>query len=96
MSRPGVRGGAWSDEGDEDDEEAITDYYAVLGLHDAATPAEIKKAYRKLVVIWHPDKHPEDPEGAKAMFLEIQAAWDRLQATDEETTVQAIGTGAGY
>ena len=82
MSRPGVRGGAWSDEGDEDDEEAITDYYAVLGLHDAVTPAEIKKAYRKLARQYHPDKNLRNAAQSKRVFQHITEAYDVLSDPD--------------
>ena len=36
---------------------------------------------------WHPDKHPEDPEGAKAKFQEIQRAFTSLMTTDEDEEV---------
>ena len=39
-----------------DEEDAITDYYAVLGLRDSCTQSEIKRAYRKLARQYHPSE----------------------------------------
>ena len=39
---------------------------------------------------WHPDKHPEDPEGAKAKFQEIQRAFTSLMTTDEDEEVRVL------
>ena len=53
-----------------------SDPYAILGVDRNASTDEIKQAYRKLILIWHPDKNP-DPQ-ATAMFQEIQAAYESL------------------
>lgn len=54
------------------------DPYAALGLTKAATAADIKKAYRKLVRTSHPDLHPDDA-GAEARFKVVTAAHDLLK-----------------
>jgi DnaJ family protein B protein 11 len=55
---------------------AATDYYKLLGVPRSASSAEIKKAYRKLSLKYHPDKNPS-PEAA-AKFAEISNAYDVL------------------
>lgn len=57
------------------------DYYDVLGLDKAASGQDIKKAYRKLALKFHPDRNPDDPE-AERSFKEAAEAYEVLQ--DEE------------
>src|SRR4030095_2742319 len=57
------------------------DYYEVLGVQRAATLDDIKKAYRKLAVKYHPDKNPGDAE-AEEKFKEAAEAYGVL--SDEE------------
>jgi DnaJ family protein C protein 7 len=53
------------------------DYYKILGLEKDCTEQEIKKAYRKLAIVHHPDKNPGDEEAADR-FKEIQEAHETL------------------
>lgn len=53
------------------------DYYEVLGVQRGASNDEIKKAYRRLAMKYHPDRNPDDPE-ALDRFKEVQAAYDIL------------------
>lgn len=57
------------------------DYYKLLGVSRSASQAEIKKAYRKKAIDYHPDKHPNDEE-KKKIFQSISAAFEVL--SDEE------------
>src|ERR671923_1077117 len=76
------------------------DYYAVLGVPKNASPAEIKKAYRKLAQQHHPDTAKGDP-AAEERFKEIAAAYDVLSdqekrgAYDRVREMGAAGVGFG-
>jgi curved DNA-binding protein CbpA len=52
----------------------VKDYYSILGVHRNASEAEIKRAYRRLAVIYHPDKN-KDPQ-AQEIFVAITEAYD--------------------
>jgi len=55
------------------------DYYKILDVTKTASDAEIRKAYRKLALTWHPDKHDEDKkEAAEKKYVEIAEAYEVL------------------
>eukprot|EP00347_Sterkiella_histriomuscorum_P010918 403374430 len=54
------------------------DYYQTLGLKKGATDAQIKKAFKKMAIKFHPDKNKDDPEGAKKRFQKIANAYETL------------------
>ena len=56
----------------------MIDYYKVLELETSATSDDIKKAYRRLALKWHPDKNPEKNEESTAKFREISQAYEVL------------------
>ena len=74
----------------------IEDPYKVLGVSRDATDEEIKKAYRKLAMKYHPDRNPGDEAAARKM-QEINAAYDQLTNPDKyhRSTGQGYG-GYGY
>ena len=62
------------------------DYYKVLGLEDLkwrATEDQIRSAYRKLVLKYHPDKIAEPSEEDRQIFIHIQDAYDTLGNTEK-------------
>ena len=66
------------------------DYYEVLGVSKTATDAEIKKAYRKLAMKYHPDYNPGDKE-AEEKFKEINEAYEVLSDADKKARYDQYG-----
>ena len=66
------------------------DYYEILGVSKSASDDEIKKAYRKLAVKYHPDKNPGDKE-AEAKFKEINEAHDVLSDKQKRARYDQFG-----
>ncbi|XP_003701224.1 dnaJ homolog subfamily B member 6 isoform X2 [Megachile rotundata] len=56
----------------------MVDYYKVLEVQRTASSGDIKKAYRKLALKWHPDKNPENLDEANKRFKEISEAYEVL------------------
>lgn len=67
------------------------DYYQILGLQKGASEDEVKKAYRKLAVKWHPDKNPSNRERAEAKFKEVGEAYDVLSDPEKKQVYDAYG-----
>ena len=51
------------------------DYYKELGIDKSATSDDIKKAYRKLALKYHPDRNPSDKKKAEERFKKISEAY---------------------
>lgn len=66
------------------------DYYEILDVPRTATPEEIKKAYRKMAIKYHPDKNPDDP-GAEAKFKEAAEAYEILSDADKKQRYDRYG-----
>ncbi len=66
------------------------DYYKILGTDKKASQEEIKKAYRKLAVKYHPDKNPGN-KAAEEKFKEVSEAYDVLGDTEKRKKYDDIG-----
>ena len=62
------------------------DYYKLLGVKRTASKAEIKKAFKKLSLKYHPDKNKDNPKKAKEMFIKIANAYEVL-SNDEKRKI---------
>ncbi len=69
------------------------DFYSILGVARSASADEIKKAYRKLAVKYHPDKNPDNKE-AEEKFKEISAAYEVLGDADKRARYDQVGHDA--
>lgn len=72
-----------------------TDYYDILGVSKTASAEEIKKAYRKQALEWHPDKHQGDKEAAEKRFKEINEAYQVLSNPQKRSTYDQFGHAGG-
>lgn len=70
------------------------DLYEILGIAKGATDAEIKSAYRKLAMKWHPDKHKGDAEAEKK-FKEINGAYEILSDAKKRQQYDTFGSAGG-
>ena len=66
------------------------DYYEVLGVEKSASEGEIKKAYRKLAMKYHPDQNPGD-KAAEEKFKEINEAYEVLSDADKKARYDQFG-----
>lgn len=70
------------------------DYYEILGVNKTATEADLKSAYRKLALQWHPDKHPDKKEEAEKKFKEINEAYQVLSDKQKRQAYDQFGHSA--
>src|SRR5260221_8863336 len=69
------------------------DYYEVLGVSKSSTADELKKAYRKLALKYHPDQNPDD-KNAEGKFKELNEAYEALRDKDKRAAYDRLGHAA--
>lgn len=67
------------------------DYYAILGVDRDASQDDIRKAYRKSALRWHPDKNQDKKEEAEAKFKDIAEAYDVLSDLEKKRIYDQVG-----
>ena len=70
------------------------DFYETLGVSRNASESDIKKAYRKLTMQYHPDRNLDNPEEAAEKFKEIQKAYDILSDPQKKAAYDQFGHAA--
>ncbi|XP_046883944.1 dnaJ homolog subfamily B member 6a isoform X1 [Hypomesus transpacificus] len=69
----------------------MVEYYHILGVQRNASQEDIKKAYRKLALKWHPDKNPENKEEAEKKFKELSEAYEVLSDANKKSLYDRHG-----
>ena len=69
---------------------AKRDYYEVLGVGKSSAADEVKKAYRKIAIKYHPDKNPDNPE-AEEKFKEAAEAYEVLSDGQKKQKYDQFG-----
>lgn len=84
---------------------AKRDYYEILGISRDASPEEIKKAYRRLAIKYHPDRNPDNSKEAEEKFKEVSEAYKILSDPEKRQIYDQyghagleaeVGAGAGF
>ena len=65
------------------------DYYDVLGVSKSASDSELKKAFKKLAMKYHPDRNPDDDSAAEK-FKEAAEAYDVLSDPQKKSTYDQV------
>ncbi|KAA8540915.1 hypothetical protein F0562_024947 [Nyssa sinensis] len=70
------------------------DYYNILKVNRSASDEDLKKAYRRLAMIWHPDKNPSNKKESEAKFKQISEAYDVLSDPQKRQIYDLYGEEA--
>ena len=87
---PGVTVACWSGFPHTGAVNVARDYYEVLEVERSASPEEIKRAYKKLAIEFHPDRNPDNPE-AETRFKEASVAYTVLSDDDKRARYDRVG-----
>lgn len=69
-------------------------YYDILGISKSASEAEIKKAYKKMAMQYHPDRNKDD-KNAEAKFKEVNEAYQTLSESTKRKNYDQFGSADG-
>mmetsp|Transcript_3662 Transcript_3662/g.6217 ORF Transcript_3662/g.6217 Transcript_3662/m.6217 type:complete len:237 (+) Transcript_3662:53-763(+) len=72
----------------------MSELYDILGVSRDATDSEIRRAYRKQAIKWHPDKNPENPQEAELQFKLVAEAYEILSDPEKRQVYDAYGLDA--
>ena len=72
------------------------DYYQILGVDKKASADELKKAYRKLAIKWHPDKNPNNKKVSEEKFKKISEAYAVLSDAEKRQQYDRFGSADQY
>ena len=67
------------------------DYYEILGISRDASTADIKKAFKKMSIKWHPDKNPNNKKEAEEKFIEVSNAYQVLSDPKQKEIYDKYG-----
>uniref|UniRef100_A0A8C8U5H9 DnaJ heat shock protein family (Hsp40) member B2 n=1 Tax=Peromyscus maniculatus bairdii TaxID=230844 RepID=A0A8C8U5H9_PERMB len=74
----------------------MASYYEILDVPPSASADDIKKAYRKKALQWHPDKNPDNKEFAEKKFKEVAEAYEVLSDRTVPSQPETGGMGPGF